>query len=407
MKMQMQTYCCENWLRIQRSLPALLSISILIASPAFANGSDGPYGLNFDSEYLICQNDSNSSAPLQSEQPELAPESPAQGGGGENRSAPRAPAYGGGQENSAEYGASQPNYQGGGQPYPGNRGGAQVGYPANPPYSPQYEPGYQGQEQFNSQQQYPRLAPTEAPEFNNQGYGQPQYNSPPYSSAPYGQQPYQTPNLYSGRPPVVAPQGLMIPVSLQTAISTQVAKPGDYIQGTISQNVSLSGRGYIPAGTQIVGSVASSTAGRRLSRSGALSIQFNSMRFPDGRLVQMNAHLVGDIGKYKNKGQGQNDLYRGEGWEAKVGQSLLRGGLGAGLGAGLGTAVGGIAGGGRGAGRGAWSGAAIGGGIGLADMFLRKGRDVIVPAGTEIQIQLDEPVNIDFPGGGNAYGGTY
>lgn len=215
---------------------------------------------------------------------------------------------------------------------------------------------------------------------------------PVYQSGEYNP-PYQDHRFYSGRL-VTAPQGLMIPISLQTAISTQVAKAGDYIQAVISQNIPLNGGGYIPSGTQVVGSVSESEAGRRLSRSGDLSIQFNNLRMPNGTTIAISAHLVGGVGKYKNKGTGDNDRFRGEGWEAKLGQGLLRGGLGAGMGAGLGTAVGAIAGGGYGAGRGAWSGAAIGGGIGAADMLLRKGRDVIIPSGTSMQIQLDDQVTI-------------
>ena len=132
------------------------------------------------------------------------------------------------------------------------------------------------------------------------------------------------------------------------------------------------------------------------------------MRLPSGQMVPINAHLVGDIGKYKNKGQGNQDLYRGEGAGTKVGQFFLRGLGGAGLGAALGTGLGAIAGGSRGVGRGAWGGAAIGGGLGAADMLLRKGRDVIVPSGTEVQIQLDEPVALpSFAAGGYNNGGGY
>lgn len=215
---------------------------------------------------------------------------------------------------------------------------------------------------------------------------------PAYQNGEYNP-PYQDHRFYSGRF-VTASQGLMMPISLQTAISTQVAKAGDYIQAVINQNIPLNGGGYIPSGTQVVGSVSESEAGRRLSRSGDLSIQFNSLRMPNGTTIPISAHLVGGIGKYKNKGTGTDDRFRGEGWEAKLGQGLLRGGLGAGMGAGLGTAVGAIAGDGYGAGRGAWSGAAIGGGLGAADMLLRKGRDVIIPSGTSMQIQLDDQVTI-------------
>lgn len=115
---------------------------------------------------------------------------------------------------------------------------------------------------------------------------------------------------------------------------------------------------------------------------------------PNGVTVPISAHLLGSIGKYKDVGKDGQDLYRGEGWGTKAGQFLLRGGLGAGLGAGLGTAVGAIGGGGYGAGMGAWSGAAIGGGIGAADMLLRKGKDVIIPSGTQMQLQLSQQAAI-------------
>lgn len=289
------------------------------------------------------------------ENPRMAPQGEGSPRGGNYPPLQIPPYRGGENEGGGEYGG---NY---GQGYGGGYGGA---------YGGQYGSGggYGGAVQ-------------------NQGGYPPAYQNGEYN------QPYQDHRFYSGRL-ITAPQGLMIPVSLQTAISTQVAKAGDYIQAEISQNIPLNGGGYIPSGTQVVGSVSESEAGRRLSRSGDLSIQFNSLRMPNGTTIPINAHLVGGIGKYKNKGTGTEDRFRGEGWEAKLGQGLLRGGLGAGMGAGLGTAVGAIAGGGYGAGRGAWSGAAIGGGLGAADMLLRKGRDVIIPSGTSMQIQLDDQVTI-------------
>ena len=235
-----------------------------------------------------------------------------------------------------------------------------------------------------------------------------QYHIPP--SRYYGTAAYREGSPYQARPNVVyAPAGTNLPMRLQTAISTQVAQPGDLIQGQISQMVSLGGRGYIPAGTQVVGEVSRTMKGRRLSRSGLLSIEFTSLRLPSGKQVPIQAHLVGNISKYKNKGQGNQNVYRGEGWGTKVGQLFLRGVGGAGLGAALGTGLGAIAGGGRGVGRGAWGGAAIGGGIGAADMLLRKGRDVIIPSGTEVEIQLDQQAVLpSFAQNQNgSYGGAF
>lgn len=195
-----------------------------------------------------------------------------------------------------------------------------------------------------------------------------------------------------------APAGLTIPISLQTSISTQVAKAGDMIQAQVSQTMYL-GDATIPSGSVIVGTITDAEAGRRLSRSGELGIKFNRLRTPDGIETPITAHLVGGIGKYTDKGNDQSDVVRGEGWKAKVGQTAIRGGVGAGAGAALGVAVGAIAGrSGSGAGRGAWSGAAIGGGVGAASMLMRKGRDVIIPSGTQMQLQLDAPASI--AGGG-------
>lgn len=268
-----------------------------------------------------------------------------------------------------------------------------------PPQYQQYSNQGQGQAQFQAPPQYQQ--------YPNQGQGQFQQPPPVYrdqysgnnfvppqqqysggAQSQYYPPAYQTPNFPQ------AQSGLTLPVTLQTAISTQVAHQGDFVQGVINQNINLGNGGFIPAGTMVQGTVTDSIAGRRLSRSGLLSISFNSIRLPSGQTVPITAHLVGDLGKYTNKGSGSNDVYRGEGWGTKAGQTLIRGGAGAGLGAALGTGVGAIAGGGRGAGMGAWSGAAIGGGIGLADMLLRKGKDVLIPAGTSIQIQLDAPVGI-------------
>lgn len=242
--------------------------------------------------------------------------------------------------------------------------------------------------------------------FGSPMYEQPSSSNPLYEQPPYGSQGYQTAppypvygmlggNFESQVNMEYAPAGLMIPISLRTAISTQVAKEGDYIEAKVTQNVPLSGINYIPAGAIVSGEIKEARAGRRLSRSGSLTIDFNQLRLPrTGEQIPIAAHLVGIIGRYK---QGEGGEMRGEGWKAKVGQLLLRGGAGAGLGAALGTGLGAIAGGGYGVGQGAWAGAAIGGGLGGLDMLLRKGRDVIIPSGTEMKLQLDEPLNIPSP----------
>jgi hypothetical protein len=196
--------------------------------------------------------------------------------------------------------------------------------------------------------------------------------------------------------------GQIIPVTLNTSIATQVAQAGDLIQATVSKNVAV-GDSVIPAGSQVLGQVTEAKAGGRLTRSGELQIKFTRLRLADGSETPISAHIVGTIGKYAEVGGDQSDQFKGETTKNKVGSVAFRGLLGAGGGAALGTAVGAIAGGGHGAGMGAWSGAAIGGGLGAADsLILRKGANVTVKSGTNLQLELDSPVAISgvAPAGG-------
>lgn len=238
------------------------------------------------------------------------------------------------------------------------------------------------------------------------GYANDQYNrntgGPPPQQGGYGGYPPQG-GMQRGRV-AYAPAGLVMSATLNTSIATQAAQPGDLIQATIGQSVLL-GDSQIPTGSVLIGSVTEAKSGGYLGRSGSLSVKFNRLRTPDGVETPITAHIEGGVGKYKDANG--NDTFKGETWKTKVGQGVIRGGIGAGAGAALGTAVGAIAGGGRGAGRGAWSGTAIGAGVGVLDsLVLRKGKDVVIPSGQQIQIQLDAPVSISV-GGPAPYTGAF
>ncbi len=259
------------------------------------------------------------------------------------------------------------------------------------------------------QQSYSQTAPAPTDYYATQGAPpqQANYGMPPqgYGAPQYGNAQYGAPQGYRTGRVTYAPAGLTIPISLQTAISTQVAKPGDLIQATINQSVIL-GDSQIPAGSLVIGTVTDASAGRYLGRASSLTIKFNRLRTPDGIETPITAHLVGGIGKYTDGGSDQDDTLRGETWKTKVGQAGIRGAIGAGTGAALGTAVGAIAGGRGGVGRGAWSGTAIGAGAGVAQsLIMRKGKEVTIQSGTAMQLQLDAPVSI--AGGGQPITGNF
>ncbi len=291
-------------------------------------------------------------------------------------------------------------------PYSGNQvtSGAN-NYPPAPNNYPQQQNNYSARpsNNFPPQNQPFNGSPQQGYDSYHANSYNPNTNYSPGYQSNFGQNPNQV--YYQGGPNnqpqgyrqgriAYAQVGQIIPVTLSTSIATQVAKSGDLIQATVSQNVNV-GDSVIPAGSVVIGQVTDARAGGRLTRSGELQIRFNRLRLPDGSETPITAHIVGSIAKYAEVGGDQSDTFKGETTKNKVGSVAFRGLLGAGGGAALGTAVGAIAGGGHGAGMGAWSGAAIGGGLGAADsLILRKGKDVTIPSGTNMQLQLDSPVAI-------------
>lgn len=208
-----------------------------------------------------------------------------------------------------------------------------------------------------------------------------------------------TPPVYQQGRVQYVPAGLTFPVTLQTSISTDVARSGDQVQATLNQPIML-GNSQIPAGTIVMGTVTDARSGGFMGRAGMLGVKFNRLRTPNGQEVPMSAHIVGGIGKYVPTANG-SDTFAGETWKTKAGQAGVRGLIGAGTGAALGTAIGAIAGShgtrGRAVGRGAWSGAAIGGGVGVAQsLLLRKGKNVTIASGQSMDLQLDAPISLSL-----------
>lgn len=269
--------------------------------------------------------------------------------------------YGGAAVNSTAGNFGSPNTYRSGS---GNYGGGSQGS-----YAP-----YSGRATYSGQSAY--------------GYyrtGQPYQSNGPTSYSPYIPRQYN----YSQQQYFTAPAGLSIPATLTTSISTQAAQSGDFIQAAVSENVHVTGWTYIPAGSTLSGSITEAKEGRMFNRSGSLGVTFNRLTLPNGQALNIEAHVVGSIGRYSDN----DGTYHGEGWGSKIGGFVERAGIGAGGGALFGTAIGAISGGGIGTG--AWSGAAIGGGIGvLDDLMFRKGKNVIIHSGTPLQVQLDQPVQI-------------
>lgn len=210
------------------------------------------------------------------------------------------------------------------------------------------------------------------------------------------------------------PSGITLPISLDTTIAPETAKKGDYIQAHITQNITLGGPNYLPGGTVVTGEVVppdfgqsndSKRADRKAERKGSMTILFDQFRLPNGLLIPLQAHLVGDIDNYKPKG---NEANKPEGFGAKLLNFGLRTTLGNGMGSAFGAGLGGISQGHYGVGSGAYYGMAMGSASGaMYGALQRHPRGVLIHAGTQMQMQIEQPVQIPAPTHGNRQQGAY
>ncbi len=192
---------------------------------------------------------------------------------------------------------------------------------------------------------------------------------------------------------VYMPTGMSFPVALTTQLSSQNARPGDLVEGRITQDI-MFGDSSIPQNSVVTGQITSASAGSKMAHAGELAIKFNRLTTPSGVETPIVAHIVGGLSK-EGPPSKDGELFKGSTLSSRVKRVALDGAIGAGAGALAGTAIGAIASHGYGTGRGALAGMTIGGALGVAgSLFLRRGADVHADPGSILKLQLDAPAKI-------------
>jgi len=175
------------------------------------------------------------------------------------------------------------------------------------------------------------------------------------------------------------PEGTSLKVKLENTIATFSSKAGDPFSGRVMEPVLLDGKTVIPAGTEVQGRVTKVSEPRRIAGKPTIGIFPETIILPSGERFMLNATLVdtslrngtdvNNEGQFKGKGHTGKDM-------AEVG-----------LGTGGGMMVGGLIDGGK--------GLLIGGAIGATATvthWLSKHNSAMLPAGTELDMELSRPL---------------
>ena len=186
---------------------------------------------------------------------------------------------------------------------------------------------------------------------------------------------------------VSLPAGTALKVKLDNTLSTVASKSGDAFSARVTEPVMLDGKTVIPIGTTVEGRVTKVTEPRRIAGKPTIGILPESVVLPNGERYMLNATLV-DTNRGRGTDVNSEGQFKGDGHDGKDLTQI-------GLGTGGGMLVGGLIGGGKGV----LVGGTIGATVTVAH-WLSKHRSAMLPAGTELVMELDRPLAMTAASGG-------
>ena len=183
------------------------------------------------------------------------------------------------------------------------------------------------------------------------------------------------------------PAGTPLRVKLENTLSTFGSKTGDPFSGRVTEAVTVDGKTVIPVGTTVQGRVTKVNEPRRIAGKPTIAIFPETIVLPSGEHYMLNAPLI-DTNLRNGTDVNTEGQFKGAGHDGKDLSEI-------GFGTGGGMLIGGLAGGGK--------GLLIGGTVGATATvahWLGKKRSAMLPAGTELLMELSRPLSMDVVKGG-------
>ena len=170
---------------------------------------------------------------------------------------------------------------------------------------------------------------------------------------------------------ITLPAGTELHVQLITSLSSKTNETGDMWSGKVVEPVFVKGRETVPQGSSVDGHITYVKGPGRVKDKGEMRLVIDSISTSDASRYNIVASL--------KDAEGANVTDK-EGTMQGPGKDKRRTEVETGVGAAAGAGVGAIAHGGTGA----LYGAGIGAMAGLVHSALKKGKDIVVPAGSEM-----------------------
>jgi type IV secretion system protein VirB10 len=190
----------------------------------------------------------------------------------------------------------------------------------------------------------------------------------------------------------VVPAGTQISIRLRETLSSQRNERDDEFRAEVLKGVEVNSLVVIPAGSQIYGTITHVKRAGRIRGRSEMNLRFDEIELPSGSRFPLEATVVSVEEQADEEVKDDEGTIQGTSTKGKDAKKI---GFTTGIGALIGVLTGG--------GSGAKVGAAVGAVGGSAGVLATRGRDIVLPSGTELQIKLDQevavPTGLLRPGG--------
>ena len=91
---------------------------------------------------------------------------------------------------------------------------------------------------------------------------------------------------------VTVPVGTIVPLRMDTALSSNSSRVGDSFTATVFRSVLVGGRAVLPEGAKVEGRVAGVSPGERGRRPASIAVAFDRITLPSGTAIPLDATLT-------------------------------------------------------------------------------------------------------------------
>ena len=169
-------------------------------------------------------------------------------------------------------------------------------------------------------------------------------------------------------------------ITTNSSISSSSNQVGEIIIATVDNPISLNGNVIIPQGSEVIGQITYIENSGRIGKNAAMDVKFTTLKLTNGQKLPMSAKII----TFDKSG-----TLKGGSLKKQIVTSVATGAVSTAGGTLAGLTVGSLMGA---PGGGAVFGLTAGGIFSLGYIFARKGKEVNLPSGTKLNLQLEQPI---------------